>query len=242
MSTAPNIAIRDLRVGYGKNPALHGVSLEVRPGETFGFIGPNGAGKSTTIKALLGLIPVYQGEIRLYGLSPDDPASRRRVGYLAEEAKYYPYLTPLETLEFYGRVCGLPKKERLYRAERLLDLVGLLPFARRRLSTLSKGTVQRVGLAQVLMNDPDTLVLDEPTSGLDPLGRLELHRILNDLKKKGKTVFFSSHELSEVELLCDSIAILKDGRIVRRGALEQVLGGREGHLERFFLEVMKESS
>ena len=236
------IEIRDLCVSYKDKRALDGLSLSVRRGEIFGFIGPNGAGKSTTIKAILGLVPAASGAVLLNGLPPSDPKSRAHVGFLPEEATYYRFLSPVEILCFYGEVFGISRSMLNSRIEKLLALVGLSEVRDKQISTFSKGMVQKVSLAQAMINDPETLILDEPTSGLDPLARMSLRKILGDLKAQGKTIFFSSHELSEVELLCDSIAILQSGRLVRSGSVDAVLGAhREKNLERFFLETVREA-
>jgi len=234
------ITVENLVVRYAKKKALDGVSFSVKSGEIFGFIGPNGAGKSTTIKSLLGLILPDEGVIRLDGLSPGQARSRMKVGFLPEETTFYRFLTPLEILDYYGRLFGLDGKLLKQRITYVLERVGLAEVRHRRIGTFSKGMVQKVGLAQALINDPEILILDEPTSGLDPLARLELRGVLAELKKRGRTLFFSSHELSEVELLCDSIAILREGRIVRSGSLEEVVGtDRRKNLELFFLETMQ---
>jgi ABC-2 type transport system ATP-binding protein len=239
----PVLEIQDLVVARRHARVLDGLSLRVERGQVFGFIGPNGAGKTTAIQAVLGLLPAASGRILLHGLSPSDPRSRREVGFLPEETTYYRFLTPVEILHFYGRLFGLRGAELRRRTDRLIELVGLGDAARRRIGSLSKGTAQKVGLAQALVNDPRTLILDEPTSGLDPVARLELRRILADLKHEGRTVFFSSHELSEVELLCDAVVVLKKGRAVRSGALRDVLGSRgDRSLERYFLDLMREAA
>ncbi len=233
------IEIKDLIVDYGKKRALNGLSLQVNRGEIFGFLGPNGSGKSTTIKSLLGLIFPVSGTISLHGFSPQDIRSREKTGFLPEEATYYRFLAPMEILKFYGEVCGVPKNILDGRIPELLKLVGLFEVRKKQIRTFSKGMAQKISLAQALINDPETLILDEPTSGLDPLARMDLRNILKSLKQKGKTVFFSSHELSEVELLCDSIAIIKSGRLLKSGSLKEVLGGCSENLERFFIEAIK---
>ena len=234
------IEIKDLKVGYGSKRVLDGLDLSVRQGEIFGFLGPNGAGKSTTIKAILGLLPPVSGSVTLHGLNSSDPRSRSRVGYLPEETTYYRFLTATELLQFYGDVCGVPRDVQKNRIPVLLETVGLSHVARKRLDTFSKGMVQKVGLAQALVNDPETLILDEPTSGLDPLARMDLREVLKNLRAVGKTVFFSSHELSEVELLCDTIAIVKHGKLIKSGPTRQVLGAGTTSLEKFFLETIGE--
>ena len=234
------LEVSDLVVQYDGRRVVDGLSFRVREGEIFGFLGPNGAGKSTTIKSILGLVFPRSGTIRLRGLPPSDPKSRAGVGFMPEEATYYRFLTPEELLTFYGRLFLIPAEELKERVERLLRLVGLSSVAKKQLGTFSKGMVQKVSLAQALVNDPDTLILDEPTTGLDPLAKTQLRGILSDLKKRGKTVFFSSHELSEVEMLCDSIVILKSGRTLRSGSLDEVLAGQAAHsLEKFFLQTIQ---
>ena len=234
------IEIKNLVVNYHHRRALDGLSLNVRQGEIFGFLGPNGAGKTTTIKTLLGLISPNEGEVLLHGSLPSQVGSRRKVGFLPEEATYYRFLSPAEILSFYGETFGIPKPILKDRIQTLLSLVGLSDVRNRPIHTFSKGMTQKVSLAQSLINEPETLILDEPTSGLDPLARMDLRNILMDLKKKGCTIFFSSHELSEVELVCDSIAIIKSGRLVKSGLIREVIGTQKDlHLERFFLETIQ---
>ena len=234
------IDIQNLIVSYGKKRVLDGLSLQVRKGEIFGFLGPNGAGKSTTIKTILGLILPSEGGILLHGLAPSHTGSRAKVGYLPEEATYYRFLSPVEILTFYGEIFKIPKEVLKKRIEKLLALVGLADVRDKLISTFSKGMVQKVSLAQALINEPETLILDEPTSGLDPLARMDLRKILFDLKNEGRTIFFSSHELSDVELLCDSVAILKAGKIIKHGPLSEVLGStQERNLEQFFVDTVK---
>ena len=234
------ILIKNLTVHYRQKLALDGLSLEVRRGEIFGFIGPNGAGKTTTIKAILGLLPAPAGSVELNGYKPSDTRSRLKTGFLPEEATYYRFLTPAEILRFYGECCSVPGRLLKPRIAELLEMTGLTEVRNRQIRTLSKGTVQKIGLAQALINDPDTLVLDEPMSGLDPIARMNLRAVLAGLKARGKTIFFSSHELSEVELQCDSVAILVGGKTVRQGRLGQVLGeAGQKNLEKFFLETVK---
>ncbi len=234
------IEIKDLVVRYADKKAVDGLSFSVPSGQIFGFIGPNGAGKSTTLKAILGLVFPQSGSVRVHGFSPTDPKSRLKIGFMPEEATYYRFLNPKEILSFYGDIFGIERAKLKRRVEYLLDLVGLSKAAGQRLGTFSKGMAQRVSLAQALIQDPETLILDEPTTGLDPLAKMQLRTILADLKNKGKTIFFSSHELSEVELLCDSVVIIRSGKMLCSGALKEVLGGQGSHsLEQFFLEVMK---
>ena len=233
------IEINALTVDYAHKRALDNLSLKVTQGEIFGFLGPNGAGKTTAIKTLLGLIFPKSGHILLHNLLPTNPESRRKVGFLSEEANYYRFLTPLEILMFYGDICKVPRDAAKKRIPRLLELVGLSDVKNKQVGTFSKGMTQKISLAQALIHEPETLILDEPTSGLDPIARMDLRKILKDLKNEGKTIFFSSHELSEVELLCDSIAILKAGRLVKSGSLQEVLGSSDQHLESFFIQTIK---
>ena len=233
------IEISGLTVDYAHKRALDGLSLNVPRGEIFGFLGPNGAGKSTAIKAILGLIFPTSGKLMLHGLPPTNPESRRKVGFLPEEANYYRFLTPVEILTFYGNICEVPKESIKKRIPQLLELVGLSEVRNKQVGTFSKGMTQKISLAQTLIHDPETLILDEPTSGLDPISRMDLRKILKDLKNEGRTIFFSSHELSEVELLCDSIAILKSGKLVKSGPLQEVLGSSDEPLERFFIRTVK---
>ncbi len=233
------IEVVDLVVHYGKHQALKSVSLSVPAGATFGFIGPNGAGKSTFIKTVLGLIPPTSGKVLLNGLPPKDPASRAKLGFVPEEANYYRYLTPEEILRFYGRIFGLNRSTLDTRVTELLKLVGLDAVRKKRASTFSKGMMQKISLAQALINDPDTLILDEPTSGLDPLAKLNLREILVRLRGQGKTLFFSSHELSEVALLSDSVAILVGGKVLVSGPRKEVVGDGERNLERLFIQLVQ---
>lgn len=233
------IEFERLTVCYGAKKALDGLTLSVSRGEIFGFLGPNGAGKSTAIKALLGLVPVSEGCVTLHDLPPSDPRSRARVGFLPEEARYYRFLTPVEALRFYGELCRVPKQTLDARIVALLERVGLAEVRNRQLATFSKGMAQKLGIAQALVNDPDTLILDEPMSGLDPIARIDLRTLLLDMRREGKTIFFSSHELSEVELVCDSVAVLKDGKVLKAGPMTAFVGSdHERNLERFFLSTM----
>ena len=234
------IDVNNLIVRYGRHIVLNGLSFRVKAGEVFGFLGPNGAGKTTAIKVLLGLVFPAGGSVMIHGMAPGGREANARLGFLPEEATYYRFLNPVEILSFYGEICRIPRNVLRKRIDELLDHVGLSAVARKPVGTFSKGMAQKLGLAQCLINDPDTLILDEPMSGLDPIARMELRRTLEELKKRGKTIFFSSHELSEVELISDTVALIHEGRIIREGALEEVLGGRgERNLERFFLETIR---
>lgn len=208
---------------FGKVDALSDVSFAVPEGRIFGFIGPNGAGKSTTIKTLMGLIFPASGETYLYGLPSRSPQSRRKVGYLAENPAYYDYLTPRELLRFIGKHFGLSPASLAGRIDDVLALTGMEKAADRPIRTLSKGMVQRVGLGQALVHDPLLYILDEPMSGLDPLGRRLMADVILDLKARGKTVFFSTHIIQDVERICDDVAILFDGRLKFVGSVKQII-------------------
>ena len=235
------ITITDVSKAYpGGQQALDGFSLSVQPGEIFGFLGPNGAGKTTTIKILLGLLEPDDGNVSVLGGDPRLPATRRRIGYMPEVAYYYGFLTARELLRFYGRICGLRADVIRSRSAALLHLVGLDAAADRPLKNYSKGMMQRAGIAQALLHDPDLLILDEPLTGLDPLARIQLRDGIVQLRQQGKTVFFSSHELSEAELICDRVGILKQGRLCWAGPLREVAGDGQANLERVFLTFLRD--
>jgi ABC-2 type transport system ATP-binding protein len=217
----------DLHVEYrAKNgkliQAVKGLSFQVEPGEIVGFLGPNGAGKSSTIKALMGFVPPHSGTCNVFGLECGSLEAKRRIGYLPEVAMYYPYLTPLETLVLYGELQGLRGKALKKEATELLELVGLKEALNKRNRTLSKGMLQRVGIAQSLLGSPELLVLDEVTSGLDPVGRKELRALLKTRQENGATLFFSSHELSEVDMLCDRILLIHEGKLIEERKLNDL--------------------
>jgi len=202
------------------------VSLEVTCGEIFALLGPNGAGKTTTLKVLMGLIRPSAGSVELLGRPVGDLHAKRRLGYLPESPYFYDYLTGRELLVFMGKLFGLDRGESQRRAAALLDQVGLAGAADLALRRYSKGMLQRVGLAQALINDPELVILDEPLTGLDPLGRKDVRELIADLRKRGKTVLFSSHILPDVELLADRVTILVRGRTVATGPLDQLLDAR----------------
>lgn len=203
--------------------AVRGTSFQVKRGEIFGLLGPNGAGKTTTIKSILRLIFPTKGEIRIFGRSAGDRESARRVGYMPENPYVYQYLKPLEFLDLCGRLVGLPKAERLARSEEMIDKVGLRHAIDRSIGKFSKGMMQRIGLAQALLHDPELLVLDEPMSGLDPIGRKEVRDLLLEQRSRGKTLLFTSHILSDVELLCNRVVIMQQGRITSEGQVHDLL-------------------
>jgi len=216
------IETHNLRKTFSETVAVDSLTLSVGAGEVFGFLGPNGAGKTTTIKMLLGLVAPTAGEARLLDHLPGDPAIMGRVGFLPEQFRFPAWLTAADFLDVHGRLYGLPAAERRTRIPRLLARVGLADRARSRLGEFSKGMMQRVGLAQALLNDPALVFLDEPTSGLDPLGRREVRDLIHELRAAGVTVFLNSHFLSEVEVTCDRVAIVKRGRVVRSGTLAEL--------------------
>jgi ABC-2 type transport system ATP-binding protein len=211
--------------------ALDGLSLTVRRGEIFGFLGPNGAGKTTTIKVLLGFVRPTAGTASLLGGSPADPAIRARLGYLPEQPYFYDYLTAEELLDYVGRLHGLPGEVRRARGARLLEGLGIAHAARLPLRKFSKGMLQRIGLAQALVNEPELVILDEPMSGLDPMGRRQVRDLILGLRREGRTVFFSSHILSDVETICDRVAMVARGRLVGQGTVEELLAGRAERVE-----------
>lgn len=203
--------------------ALRDVTVHLQAGESLGYLGPNGSGKTTSIKCMLTLIRPTAGHIRLFGLDPSDPLARARVGYLPEAPYFYDYLKPTEVLEYVGRLFGLDRATRRTRIPQLLDRVGLTHAADRPLRGFSKGMLQRVGIAQSLLADPDLLIWDEPMSGLDPIGRKEIRELMVELRREGKSLFFSSHVLADVEALCDAVCILDHGVAVAQGRLADLL-------------------
>jgi ABC-2 type transport system ATP-binding protein len=211
--------------------AVRGTSFQVKRGEIFGLLGPNGAGKTTTIKSILRLIFPTKGEIRIFGRSAGDRESARRVGYMPENPYVYQYLKPLEFLDLCGRLVGLPKAERLARSEEMIDKVGLRHATDRSIGQFSKGMMQRIGLAQALLHDPELLVLDEPMSGLDPIGRKEVRDLLLEQRSRGKTLLFTSHILSDVELLCNRVVIMQQGEITSEGQVHDLLESTGRHVE-----------
>ena len=211
--------------------ALDGLNLQIEAGEVFGFLGPNGAGKTTTFKILMRMLRPTAGAARILGHPLEDLQMRARIGYLPERPYFYTYLTAREFLVYSGALCDLPRNAVVQRATELLDQVGLSDSADRRLRKFSKGMLQRVGLAQALINDPEALFLDEPMSDLDPLGRREVRELISNLRARGKTIFFSSHILTDVEAMCDRVAILNRGRLVESGKLSEILKWRSNEIE-----------
>ncbi len=217
--------VKDFRPGFGvrKKRVLHGISFSVMRGEIFGFVGPNGAGKTTTFKLLMGLIRATSGSASILGHDISETAFRKEVGFLPENAYFYDYLTAREVLDFYARLSGVSRGSRAERVRTLLDWVGLTDAADLRIRTYSKGMAQRVGIAQALVHDPSVVFLDEPMSGLDPIGRKEIRDLIIRLRAEGKTVLMNTHILSDVEMVCDRVAIIVDGKIMFQGRTEEFL-------------------
>jgi ABC-2 type transport system ATP-binding protein len=203
--------------------AVRDLTLEVAPGQIYGLLGPNGSGKSTTLKIILGLVPPTRGEARIFGRHSDLVASHESVGFLPESPYFYKFLTGEETLRFYGKLCGLRGAALKNRVEETLTLVGLTNARKRRLAGYSKGMLQRIGLAQALIQEPTLLVLDEPTAGVDPVGAREIRDLILSLKARGITVLLSSHLLGQAQEICDRVGILANGVLVREGPLRELL-------------------
>ena len=217
---------KDFLVGFWRpRPyrALDGLTLRVEAGEVFGFLGPNGAGKSTTLKLLMQLIYPTKGTATILGRPVGDVSVRKRIGFLAENPYYYDYLTAEELLLYFAQLFGFSGADAASRVSRILDQVGIGRERRMRLRSFSKGMVQRVGLAQALINDPEVVFLDEPMSGLDPIGRREVRDLIGGLRARGCTVFFSSHILSDAEALCDRVAVVAQGKVAASGRLDELL-------------------
>jgi ABC-2 type transport system ATP-binding protein len=225
MSSEFAIETQGLRKVYGDNIAVGGLTLQVQQGEVFGFLGPNGAGKTTSIKMLLGLVAPSAGSARLLGQPLGSRPVRARIGFLPEHFRFHDWLNANEFLTLHGELYGMAKARLRERIKELLDLVGLAPFERKLLRTYSKGMLQRIGLAQALLNEPLLVFLDEPTSGLDPIGRRLVRDIIHDLRQKGTTVFLNSHLLSEVEITCDRVAFIKQGAVLYTSELKSLIEG-----------------
>ena len=242
----PILRIEGLRVEYRSRElgqplkqAVKDLTLSIGQGEVFGFLGPNGAGKTTTMNVLLGFVPPTAGDASIFGVSVREPIARQRIGYLPEQTYYYKFLTAEEILRFYGKIFRIPRARLDQRIDAVLTLVELEHARKRPIKTYSKGMQQRVGLAQALINDPDLLILDEPTSGLDPVGRMKVREIIQRLKSEGKTVFFSSHELGEVETVCDRVAILQEGELKAEGRVQDLVHQHQcANLEQVFLKII----
>jgi ABC-2 type transport system ATP-binding protein len=216
------VETRDLRKVFGSHVAVKGLSLTVGRGEIFGFLGPNGAGKSTSIKMLLGLIAPSSGFAEVLGAPSGTVDIRRRIGFLPEDFRFYEWLTAAELLALHGRLAGMDASHLRARVPAVLEMVGIAQHAARRLRGFSKGMLQRLGLGQALIHDPDIIFLDEPTSGLDPMGRRMVRDVIRAQRDRGTTVFLNSHLLSEIELTCDRVAFIKDGQVVATHDLRTV--------------------
>jgi ABC-2 type transport system ATP-binding protein len=203
--------------------AVKNLSLSVQPGEVYGLLGPNGCGKSTTLKILLGLVTPNSGRALIFGQDSREYRSRRDVGFLPENPYFYKFLTAAETLAFYGKICGLSGKILATRIDELIELVGLRDARDRRVGGFSKGMLQRIGLAQALIQDPGLVVLDEPTAGVDPAGSHQIRDLILDLKKRGKTVLLTSHLLEQVQEICDRVGIMARGEMIREGSLDDLV-------------------
>jgi ABC-2 type transport system ATP-binding protein len=214
--------------------ALHPLNLTVKEGEVFGFLGPNGAGKTTTLKLLMGLVFPTGGSARILGMEVDDVRVKTQIGFLPEQPYFYDHLTAKELLEYYAQLSGVPAKERSLRVESMLGRVGLTDAARMQLRKFSKGMLQRVGLAQAILHDPRLVFLDEPMSGLDPMGRREVRELIQQLQQEGKTVFFSTHILSDAEALCDRVAVIQKGELRGVGAVADLTTQVQGKVEIIF--------
>src|SRR2546426_4794681 len=232
------VEFRSKELGQEAKRALNGLNLAVHQGEVFGFLGPNGTGKTTTMNVLLGFVPPTSGQAWMFGVNVRDPIARQRIGYLPELTYYYKFLTAEELLRFYARIFRIPRAELGPRVDEVLKLVELDAARKRPIKTYSKGMQQRVGLAQALINNPDLLILDEPTSGLDPIGRMKVREIIQRLKQEGKTVFFSSHELGEVETVCDRVAIMANGELKAEGRVADLMDRHKSNLEQIFLSLI----
>src|SRR5947209_7063566 len=216
----PVIVTDHLAKHYGRIRALGGVSLAVQPGEIFGLLGQNGAGKTTLVKVLLGVVAASDGRAEVLGQPTGTAAVRRRIGYLPEDHRFPDYHTAASLLDFYGALLDVPSAERRKRIPPVLELVGLKGRMHSKVRTYSKGMKQRLGIAQAIFRSPEIIFLDEPTDGVDPVGRREIRELMERLKEQGKTIFVNSHLLSEVELVCDRVAILRKGEVVQEGTVE----------------------
>ena len=239
----PVIHVQNLVIEYGRGHkkirAVDGVSFTVNEGECVGFIGANGAGKTSTIKSIMGFLFPQSGVVKVFGDNAGTVESRRRIGYLPEVALYYPFMKARELLELYGGLHGLSQKELKEKIPPLLANIGLAGKGETLLKHFSKGMQQRLGIAQAIIADPEALFFDELSSGLDPIGRYDLRNVLLELKSRGRTIFFSSHELTEVETLCDRVLIIHEGRIIKESSLDELkksTGART--LEEYYIKLV----
>jgi len=228
---------KSYQVGFWRKRAkvaLRPLRLTIEEGEVFGFLGPNGAGKTTTLKLLMGLVFPTAGTARILGRALDDPQVKSQIGFLPEQPYFYDHLTARELLNYYGQLSGVPAKGRAARVEQMLDRVGLSDSAGVQLRKFSKGMLQRVGLAQAILHDPKLVFLDEPMSGLDPMGRREVRDMIQQLRHEGKTVFFSTHILSDAEALCDRVGVIHQGELRGVGAIAELTSQTQGRIEIIF--------
>lgn len=231
--TTPAIRIKNLTKDFSvgirgvKLRAVDDLCLEVGDNEIFGLLGPNGSGKSTTIKIILGLLEASAGRCEIYGKPSKQVDARRSVGFLPEAPYFYRYLTGRELVRYYARICMVPRSEIDAAVDSVIELVGMTEAAHRRVGTYSKGMLQRIGLAQSLVHDPQLVILDEPTAGVDPLGSAAIADIVRELKRRGKTVLLSSHLLAQIEGLCDRVAILHRGKLVREGRVDDLVEDKD---------------
>ncbi len=216
------IEVKDLSKNYGGIEALKGISLKVEPGQIYGLLGQNGAGKSTMVKILLGIVRITSGDAYLLGYPAGTTEIRKRVGYLPEDHSFPGYHTGESLLHFYGELYGMSRPDRVKRIAESLDIVGLSKRGKSKIKTYSKGMKQRLGIAQSFFHDPEVIFLDEPTDGVDPVGRKEIRELLQTLKEEGRTIFVNSHLLQEIELMCDRVAIMHKGEIVRTGTVAEL--------------------
>ena len=240
------LKIKDLTVAYpqrlGKEKtALNGLSLEVGHGEIFGLLGPNGAGKTTLIKSILGLVNIRAGSIELFNQPYLSPGAKARLGYMPEIANYYWFMTAGEILGIFGALAGMKKAYLKEAIGDTLAAVGLSGEKDQLVRTFSKGMQVRLNIAQAILHDPEFLIFDEPFSGLDPLGRIDIRNILKKKKEEGKTIFLSSHELSEAELICDTMCIMRSGKVLKEGPIKKLLSEKGEHsLENYFIKIITE--
>lgn len=228
--------------GKKQKCALRPLRLSVEEGEVFGFLGPNGAGKTTTLKLLMGLVFPTAGTARILGMEINDPRMKARIGFLPEQPYFYDYLTARELLDYYGQLSGMETKQRAVKIQEMLARVGLPDAGGVQLRKFSKGMLQRVGIAQAILHDPRVVFLDEPMSGLDPMGRREVRDLMEQLKNEGKTVFFSTHILSDAEALCDRVAVIHQGELRGVGAVAELTASVHGKVELIWQGTMVPAS
>ncbi|MEO0269190.1 MAG: ABC transporter ATP-binding protein [candidate division WOR-3 bacterium] len=227
--------------GFKKRKVLNSISFNIEKGEIVGFLGPNGAGKTTTIKILTGLLKYNEGEVKIFDLKPGDKNVRKKIGFLPEQPYFYDHLSGYEFLELIGELYGINKKVLKEKINELLEIVGLKGDGHKRIRTYSRGMLQRIGIASSLIRDPEFLILDEPLTGLDPIGRKEIKELIYEQKTKGKTIFFSSHILSDAEEICDRVILIFSGEIIKEGPLSEILRERVKSYEIVLKNVNEEN-